>query len=239
MSAANHPFYIVGHRGAAHERLENSLDGFKHALTLDIDAIEIDIREHSNRLWVIHDRYLKRLTGKPGLFEDHPDPASIKLSNGEPVPDLQQVLDLYWGRMPVNIEIKSITHVQLLLDLLARYPTPATRNELPWILISSFNHRALLELKKLGCPWPLAPISGGIPLQFDLELEQIAPYSWHFDDEYVDLEEVRFLREQGVASLVFTVNSPARAHYLKQNGVAGIFTDIPSRMPELLSQQSS
>jgi glycerophosphoryl diester phosphodiesterase len=237
MSVTNDPFYIIGHRGAAGERLENSLDGFKHALTLEIDAIELDIREHSQRLWVIHDHDLERLTGKPGLFEDHLDPAAIKLRNGELVPDLQQVVDLYWGKMPVNIEIKSVTHVQLLLDLLARYSTPTSTSGLPWIMISSFNHLVLLELKKLDCPWPLAPISSGTPLQFDAELQQIAPFSWHFKDEYLDLDQVQYLRERGVASLVFTVNCPARAQYLKQNGVAGIFTDIPSQMPGLMSQQ--
>ena len=239
MSTANNPFYIIGHRGAAHERLENSLDGFRHALTLGIDAIELDIREHSQRLWVIHDQDLERLTGKPGLFAEQPDPAAIKLRNGEPVPDLQQVLDLYWNKMPVNIEIKSVTHPHLLLDLLARYSTPPAAGELPWILISSFNHPVLLELKKLDCPWPLAPISSGIPLQLDAELQQIAPFSWHFKDEYLDLDHVRYLRERGVASLVFTVNCPARAKYLRQNGVAGIFTDIPSEMPELIAQQAS
>ena len=61
MSSINNPFYIVGHRGAAGERLENSLDGFKHAIELGIDAIELDIREHSQRLWVIHDHELERL----------------------------------------------------------------------------------------------------------------------------------------------------------------------------------
>jgi len=239
MSTTNNPFYIIGHRGAARERLENSLDGFMHALTLGIDAIELDIREHSQRLWVFHDLDLERLTGKPGLFAEQPDPGSIKLRNGELVPDLQQVLDLYWNKMPVNIEIKSITHPQLLLDLLARYSAPTSAGELPWILISSFNHPVLLELKKLDCPWPLAPLSSGIPLQFDAELQQIAPFSWHFKDEYLDLDQVRYLREQGVAALVFTVNCPARAQYLKQNGVAGIFTDIPSEMPGLIAQQAS
>jgi glycerophosphoryl diester phosphodiesterase len=237
MPTTNNPFYIIGHRGAARERLENSLDGFQHALTLGIDAIELDIREHSQRLWVFHDQYLERLTGKPGLFEDHPDPSAIKLSNGEPVPELQQVLDLYWGRMPINIEIKSVTNLSLILDLLARYPAPESpldeASGLPWILISSFNHIALLALRKLGCPWPLAPISGGIPLQLNLELEQLAPFSWHFDDEYLDLDQVRYLSQLGVASMVFTVNDIDRAEFLKQQGVAGIFTDIPTQMREL------
>lgn len=234
MPRPSDPFYIVGHRGAAGEKLENSLSGFEHALTLPIDAIELDIREDSSQLWVFHDRDLKRMTTSTGGFEDHPDPASIRLRNGEAVPTLQQVLDLYWGKMPVNIEIKSVADPHLLLDLLASYPLPEARDGHPWILISSFNHNILLQLRELGCNWPLAPISGGIPIQIAAELDQIRPWSWHFDDEYLDLELVRKLRERGVPSLVFTVNDAERALFLKRCGVAGIFTDIPSRMLELL-----
>jgi len=235
MPMTNDPFYIVGHRGAAGEKFENSLDGFHHALTLDIDAIELDIREQSSQLWVIHDRDLDRLTTSKGHFEDQADPSGIRLRNGEAVPTLQQVLDLYWGKMPVNIEVKSISNPRLLLDLLAGYPAQEAPTGHPWILISSFNHKILLQLKCLGCSWPLAPISSGTPLEVSAELEQLKPWSWHFNDEYLDLELVGQLRESGVPSLVFAVNDAERARFLKQNGVAGIFTDLPSQMIELLS----
>ena len=233
MPTTSDPFYLVGHRGAAGEKLENSLDGFRHSLTLAIDAIELDIREHSSELWVFHDRDLERLTTSTGNFEDQTDPTSIRLRNGETVPTLRQVLDLYWGKMPVNIEIKSIVNPRLLLDLLACYPALEARPGQPSILISSFNHKLLLQLKKLGCSWPLAPISRGIPLEVTAEMEQIKPWSWHFSDEYLDLELVMQLRQQGVPSLVFTVNDAARARFLKRSGVAGIFTDLPTQMLEL------
>ena len=233
MPTTNAPFYIIGHRGAAGEKLENSLDGFRHALTLEIDAVELDIREHSNHLWVIHDRDLGRLTGTAGLFDRHPDPAQITLRNAEAVPSLSQVLDLYWGKMPLNIEIKAVSSPRLLLDLLAAYPALPAAPGMPWILISSFNHQSLLQLRELGCPWPLAPISSGVPLRLDAELESLAPWSWHFDDEYLDFEQVRYLRERGVASLVYTVNDAERAQFLQQNGVAGIFTDLPTEMLRL------
>ena len=226
-------FYIIGHRGAAGERFENSLEGFEHALTLDIDAIELDIREHSSELWVFHDDDLERLTGNAGLFTDHANPSTIRLLNGEAVPTLRQVLDLCWGKMPVNIEIKSITNPGLLLDLLAGYPAPQPVAGLPWILISSFNHVVIRQLRQLGCPWPLAPITNGIPLQTAVELEQLTPFSWHFDDEYLDFDLLRQLREQGVPALVFTVNDIKRAQYLRQQGVAGIFTDIPTKMAQI------
>jgi len=234
MPTTNEPFYIVGHRGAAGEKFENSLDGFRHTLTLAIDAIELDIREHSDELWVIHDRNLERLTTSTGNFEDQADPTNIRLRNGEAVPTLQQVLDLYWGKMPVNIEIKSLANPGLLLDLLACYPALEALPGHPSILISSFNHKLLLQLKKLGCSWPLAPISSGTPLEISAEMEQIKPRAWHFSDEYLDLELVMQLRDQGVPSLVFTVNDAERALFLKRSGVAGIFTDFPTQMLELL-----
>jgi len=38
-----------------------------------------------------------------------------------------------------------------------------------------------------------------------------------------------------VPSLVFTVNDAERAVFLKRSGVAGIFTDFPTRMLKLRS----
>ncbi len=234
MPSFSENFYIIGHRGAAGERFENSLEGFKHALTLDIDAIELDIREHSSELWVFHDNDLERLTGTFGLFEDHANPSRIRLRNGEAVPTLKQVLDLYWGKMPVNIEIKSINNLQLLLDLLADYPALEPIVGLPWIIISSFNHTTLRQLRQLDCPWSLAPITFGVPLQTAVELEQIAPLSWHFGDACLDFDLLRQLCEQGVQSLVFTVNDDQRVQLLRQQRVAGIITDFPSKMTQFI-----
>ncbi len=233
MKEISENFYIIGHRGAAGERFENSLDGFRHVLELDIDGIEIDIREHGDELWVIHDHDLERLTGKPGLFEAQADPSTLRLRNGEAIPTLRQVLDLTWNKIPLNIEIKAVERVELLLELLAAYPAPVDSSGIPWNLISSFDHGALLRLRQLDCPWPLAPISSGVPLQVEAELDTLAPWSWHFDDEYMDFDLVAELRARGVPSIVFTVNDPARASYLRGRGVAGIFTDLPSKMLQI------
>ncbi|MDH3632874.1 MAG: glycerophosphodiester phosphodiesterase [Gammaproteobacteria bacterium] len=233
MPGLNKDFYIIGHRGAAGEKLENSLEGFEHALTLGIDAVELDIREHSSELWVFHDSDLERLTGTPGLFEDQTDLAAIYLSNGEAIPTLKQVLDLYWGKMPLNIEIKSITNLELLLQLLDQYPELETPRGLPWILISSFDHDIIQNLDQLNTPWPLAPITDLYHHQAAADFEPTTPYSWHFDDQCLDFKAVQELYSKGIPSLVFTVNDSARAIQLKQHGIAGIFTDFPSKMAQI------
>lgn len=225
-------FYIIGHRGAAGECLENSLEGFEHALGLGVDAIELDIREHSSGLWVFHDRDLDRLTDASGRFDRHPDPGKIRLGNGARIPTLKQVLDLVWGKVPLNIEIKSVKNLDLLLDLFARFnhPPEESPNGLPWILVSSFDHPALIQLHQRACPWPLAPIVGHIPVQTEFENDRIIPWSWHFDDQHLDFFRISQLREQGIRSFVYTVNDPERMIELHKRGVAGIFTDVPTAM---------
>ena len=182
---------------------------------------------------MFHDNDLQRLTGESGLFDEHETPASLRLRNGEAVPTLKQVLDLYWNRMPVNIEIKMVRNLERLLDLLALYPEPRPWGEVPAVLISSFNHQALGKLRQLGCRWPLAPISSGIPYQFEAELTELDPWSWHFDNEYLDFDMLRELRARGIPSFVFTVNDSARMRELKALGAAGIFTDFPSKMIQI------
>jgi len=237
MADLSEHFYIIGHRGAAGDRLENTLEGFAHAIELGVDAIELDVQEHSSKLWVFHDSRLERLTGASGRFDDHDDPASLRLTNGDAIPTLKQVLDLAWGRVPINIEVKAVKNLGLLLDLLARYQSAdaTAANGLPWILISSFNRPALMQLRQRACPWPVAPITAGRPLQEEMTpiIEQVSPFSWHFDDDFVDFFLVAELKERGIPCFVYTVNDPGRARELRRRGVSGIFTDFPAAMLKL------
>lgn len=220
--------FIVGHRGAAGDFFENSISGFEHALDLSIDAIELDIHEHNNQFWVFHDPELERLTNGTGFLAHAADLSVLQLNNGEPIPTLPQVLDLLWGNIAINIEIKSIRNSQNFLALLDRYPAVTDKTRFPPLLISSFNHRLLYQLREQDCHWPLAPISHGVPAEVDRLLEKIQPWSWHFDNEYVDFELASELRAQNINSLVYTVNNLERARELHDNGIVGVFTDYPA-----------
>jgi len=228
--AGKQQFLTIGHRGAAGEKFENSMDGFRHALTLDIDAVELDIRAHEGELWVIHDNDLNRLTGQTGLFDNLEDPGNTLLKNGEAIPRLRDVLDLYWGKMPINIEIKSLNTAALLAEMLQQYPVLESDSAMPWILISSFDHRQILELRQMNCPWALAPVSYGIPMQPLEMIETLKPYSWHIDDEYLDLDLVRQIQGQDVRVMMYTVNDMDDIRHLKDAGLDGVFTDYPSTL---------
>jgi len=58
------PFSVVGHRGAAGEKPENTIAAFEYAINLGVEVVECDVRETADgELVVIHDDNLKRVAG--------------------------------------------------------------------------------------------------------------------------------------------------------------------------------
>jgi glycerophosphoryl diester phosphodiesterase len=132
--------------------------------------------------------------------------------------------------MPVDIEIKTLDTAGLVLDLLCQYPAIEPESAFPWIIISSFDHRQILDLRRQACPWALAPIICGTPINTRQLIEEIKPYSLHLKDEFLDLAFSEQIQRQGVRVMVYTVNDFNQVLKLKNSGIDGIFTDYPSKL---------
>lgn len=156
-----HP-YIVAHRGISGKCPENTFAAFEMALGLPgIDLIELDVRlSRDEEVIVLHDRTLQRTTTGNGParkcylseLKEH-DAGSWfepRFSN-ERIPSLNEILEISKGRLFVNIEMKS--------DLFHKEPdgllekkvldTVRSNNMVDQVLISSFNHRLVSNIKKL------------------------------------------------------------------------------------------
>jgi glycerophosphoryl diester phosphodiesterase len=107
----------VAHRGGALLAPQNTLAAFRNALTLPIDAIELDAHmSRDGQAVVIHDNDVEKLTNGVGNILDL-DFAYLRSLNAaahfpggwpEPqqIPTLREVLELVKGRLDVYIEIK-------------------------------------------------------------------------------------------------------------------------------------
>lgn len=103
----------VAHRGLHNRELgipENSLPAFARAVEQG-KAIELDLHATAdNRLVVLHDFQLKRMTGVPGIVEEWTleDLRKLRLQGTDAqIPTLDEVLELVNGRVPLLLEIKS------------------------------------------------------------------------------------------------------------------------------------
>lgn len=103
----------VAHRGLHDRELgipENSLPAFARAVEQG-KAIELDLHATAdNRLVVLHDFQLKRMTGVPGIVEEWTleDLRKLRLQGTDAqIPTLDEVLELVNGKVPLLLEIKS------------------------------------------------------------------------------------------------------------------------------------
>ncbi len=162
--------FIWAHRGASAQAPENTLAAFGLALELGADGIELDVHLSRDEVpVVIHDETLERTTDGRGKVADRTwaDLRALDAGRwfapsfaGEPVPSLQQALDLVGMRARINVEIKSAAAGQAVLTLLERYPRCQ-------VLVSSFDHRVLARMRRAAPHLPLGFLldsPGGVAL---------------------------------------------------------------------------
>ncbi len=216
---------IIGHRGAAGLLPENTLPGFARAVSLGVQAVELDIHVCEGELVVIHDETLERTTNGTGAVAKQRLAALRSLDAGASaqVPLLTEVLGALPADIGVNIELKGAGTAKPLAALL---PSPGSRE----VLISSFDHSALEDFRALRDDYALAPLFG----RWRRDAIHIAE---RFGSGFINLgvkaaTAGRLQEIQGaeLRALVYTVNDLPTARRLVGAGAWGVFTDYPDRV---------
>ena len=104
------PTLVIGHAAAAGEAPANTLAGVRSCLDAGADAMEIDLQLSADGVPVLmHDETVDRTTNLTGPVRQITLAAlqAADAGNGEPVPTLDQVLELVAGRLTVMCELKA------------------------------------------------------------------------------------------------------------------------------------
>jgi len=140
------PFSIVGHRGAAKEKPENTLISFEYAIELGIEIVECDVRETKDgELIISHDENLKRLIGIDVKISDLnlEEIKRFRIEN-EPIPTLKEVLALVQNKCGLFIEIKEPPSTEKVIKAIKE-----TTNSTDWLAVISFYEEALKLVKTI------------------------------------------------------------------------------------------
>lgn len=235
------------HRGAAGHCPENTMISFVKALEFGATGIETDVQmTKDGQLVLIHDEALQRTTGSSQWVKDVTldemkalDAGSWFHENfaGERIPTLGELLDLVRDKETiVNLELKN--GVVLYPELESRVIEMVRKYELSdRVIISSFNHYSLVECKKIA-----PEIRTGVLYMEGIYepwnyAKHIGADALHAFKYAVRPELVSAASEQGVPYHPFTVNEQQEMRVLIAAGVAGIITDYPDRLAELLSNE--
>lgn len=239
---------IFAHRGASGSAPENTLAAFQLAIQEDASWIETDVDLAACGTPVLlHDTDLDRTSNLTGpLYAYRAEELAQSDAGswfsprfaGQPVPTLAQLIDLANEQgLNLNIELKSneqgAGRSRLLLErTLAELGRLGEGRQ---VLVSSFNHLLLAELKVRAPQLRVAALFTRETFGPDWLslLELIGAEAAHLEDSGLTRASVQALRQAGYEVNVYTVNSLDRANQLKNWGVNGIFTDYPGRMLHL------
>ena len=240
-AALNSTFLIIGHRGFRAKYPENTLSGFKAAILSGVSMIELDVQLSSDgHLVVIHDDDVDRTTNGKGPVTSHTLAELKKLDAGtwfdarfknEPIPTLEEVLDIVGDKSLINIEIKVKPNQRVeVLGNIEKITLALIRrkNIEKQVLVSSFNKKILESIRQTN-----PTVALGVLTEFGEETDIITlckslnAVSWHPYYLALEPEKVALMHQHGIKVIPYTVNSREDIKQLSEMGADGVFTDDP------------
>jgi glycerophosphoryl diester phosphodiesterase len=225
----------IGHRGAMGHEPENTLLSIEKAISLGASWVEIDVYFVDGHLIVIHDDRLERTTNGTGYLNEKTFEylRSLDAGKGQKIPTLKEVFDFINGRAGLNIELKGPQTAEPVTDLIKKQLDRGWRYEN--ILVSSFNHRELLNVKRFDPKVRMGLIIAEFPVDNAVLAERLGCYSVHPSIEFINEVFVHDVHKRGLKVFVFTVNIPEDIKRMASLGVDGIFTNYPERVVKFSS----
>lgn len=225
---------VIGHRGAKGNGLTNTMDAMQYALTQGADGLEFDIRLTSDGVpVVIHDDTLLLTRGINRSVRTLTLRELNNLSSDKPIPTLTQVLDEFWGKTYLNIELKSRGSGEAVVGLLvSRY----IADDKDWrnCLISSFKIKELRDVRLRGPHARLALLHNRNPFTFLMYQRTLKFAGLGFHRLYASLLALAIARRLGIFTYAYTVNRPGGAQLLREKQIDAVITDYPRRIIDAL-----
>lgn len=231
---------IIGHRGAAGLAPENTLEALTAGYEAGADILEFDIRlTKDNVMVLVHDFHTLRTHHKASIINRKTYEELLKLPEHLPqITRIEEVLDMYFGKVILNIELKSRSSGEQLARLLKR---KYVKKAADWdnILISSFKVGELLRIRRLVKRANLALLHKDNPFLFVAYHRFIKFTAVGFHRLYLNPLALEIAHRAGLFTYVYTIDRPAAIKHLAEQGIGGIVTDFPNKMTAELVREDA
>jgi len=232
---------IIGHRGAYDSAPENTLKGFRKAIELKADYIEMDIQCSSDgALVIIHGNDILRRMGIKTTIEQMTleQLKLLDMGEGEQIPELRDVINICKGKINFLFEVKSKDMSDKIAQLIQ------TEEILESTIICSFSIETLTSIRKII---PTIKIAAIIPpndffipewekrkLLLDQVIDLDIPYVL---TRYKNIDEdlVNYIHANGLKVFGYTINTKKITKKLINLGVDGLIVNSISSTQEILN----
>lgn len=228
---------IWAHRGASGYAPENTLEAFALAAEQKVDGVELDVQlTKDDKLVVIHDETVKRVSGVDGYVRDFTLAELKKLNVNKTiqgykevhVPTLTEVYDLlkYTGLM-INVEIKSsvIWYSQIEEKVLALTKEMNMQNQ---VIFSSFNHYSIKKIKELDSTAQTGMLYSDVLCNIAEYAQNVGVDALHpvFIHRYMDSVFQEYM-DSKIPLHIWTVNQEEDMRFFMENKIDAIITNYP------------
>lgn len=228
----------IAHRGFSASYPENTLLAFKKAVDAGCDGIELDVHlTRDKKIVVIHDESLERTTNGSGFVKDMTldELSALDAGQGEAIPTLAQYLDLVEKAGIIsNIELK---------NSIFRYPGMEEaviqiireRGISQEVILSSFNHYSILACKRMAPEIRCGFLTDSWIVNAGAYTKSCGVECLHPEYHNLTSEIADEIHANGVAINTYTVDDAQEMARLSSLGVAGVITNNPALLKEVLS----
>jgi glycerophosphoryl diester phosphodiesterase len=213
----------IGHRGAPRDCMENTLASFLRAVALGATGVELDVHVTADGVPVVHhDPELSAKVRPKNLARatladlDSHEVASVRLSSGDRLPTLVDVLEAMTPATKVYVEIKGGSPA-----VIARVLAPFTAS----VAVHSFDHEAIAEMARIAPGIPRGILIEKSADEMETEARRTGATDVWPAHKLVDAEFMDRVRGWGARVIPWTVNSSREVRRLVGLGVAGICTN--------------
>ena len=228
----------IAHRGFSASYPENTLLAFQKALDAGCDGIELDVHlTRDKKIVVIHDESVERTTDGSGFVKDMTldELCALDAGQGEQIPTLEKYLDLVeQAGIISNIELKNSVF---------RYPgmeeiviqAIRERGISQKVILSSFNHYSILECKRIAPEIRCGFLTDSWIVNAGAYTKSHGVECLHPEYRNLTDEIVGEIHANGVAINTYTVDDAQAMARLSALGVAGVITNNPALLKEVLT----
>jgi glycerophosphoryl diester phosphodiesterase len=222
---------IIGHRGSAGTKPQNTIASIREAIRVGADMIEIDVRLTSDHVPVLHHDFHMLVTQKKFDFIGRHTLSELqKRTAGSeyPIVTLEQALKECFGKVLLNIEVKEVLAAGRTLDVLSKF----VKKKSDWdqFLISSHKPLVLLRTRKRAKQARLAMLHSLNPFSFILWQRQLRLTAVGFHRLHLNTFAIEVASQLGLFTYVYTVNRAKALPNLEERGIDGVVTDFPEQL---------
>ena len=214
-------FLKVGHRGARAYETENTLESFKKAIELGVNAIELDVRKSKDgKLVIIHDDNFKKAFGKD-IPVNQATLKELKQSTENKIPTLEEALKTIGRKVEkILIELKEVGYEKKVLGILKKEKLKDR------VIIISFHEQALSNVRKLDNEIETGLIYSKYKNPVDVALKLNARYLVPLY-RFTHTRDVEKAHKNNLKVIVWTINTKQEVKEYIAKGVDGIASDKP------------